>query len=80
MTREKVLAWLRRHDSTPLLFSDVSRALITNDKRQRARSREARDELRLVLARLQDDGFVSLTEGAGGIRGLRIVVNEEAPA
>lgn len=74
MTREKVLAWLRRHDSTPLLFSDLSRALITNDKKQRARSLKARAELRLVLASLRDDGLVSLTTRPDGRSGVTVTV------
>ncbi|GGO72414.1 hypothetical protein [Nocardioides deserti] len=75
MKEDKVLAWLRRHDSTPLLFSDVSRALITNNKKQRARSHEARSELRSILADLEMDGVVSLTEREGREgRGLSIAM------
>lgn len=61
MTRDKVLARLARHTGESLLFSELTRVLITNDKTERARSREARAELRLVLASLQDDGLVRLT-------------------
>lgn len=76
MMRDKVLAWLRGHAAEPVLFSDVSRALITNSHKQRARSREARGELRLVLASLQEEGVVRLSSDAGGRSGLVITVRE----
>lgn len=83
VNRYKVLAWLREHATEPVLFSDVSRALITNNHTQRARSREARDELRLTLASLQDGGVVSLSTGADKRSGLVIRVidhdGEESP-
>ena len=76
MTRDTVLNWLRRHDSTTLQFSDVSRALITNSKTHRARSLEARSELRAVLLELEREGVVRLvpTTNGCGARGVQIEV------
>lgn len=76
MKRDKVLAWLRDHASRPVMFSDVSRALITNIHKQRARSGQARDELHTILASLQDEGVVQLSTTAGGRSGLVIAVRE----
>ena len=74
--RDKVLAWLRDHASQSVMYSDVSRALITNSHRQRARSREARGELRSTLASLQDEGVVSLSTEVDGRSGLVIAVRK----
>lgn len=74
--RDKVLAWLRDHAGAPVMFSDVTRELITNVRKQRARSREARGELRLILASLQHEGVVSLSTRQSG---LVIAVREHTP-
>lgn len=60
MRRATVLAWLYAHAAQPVLFSDITRDLVTNRPAQRARSRIARAELRSVLARLGAEGVVAL--------------------
>lgn len=78
----EVLAWLATCEREDVLFSDVTRALITNRAQRRLRSRDARQELREVLARLEGRGVVELratgTSGRG-IRGLTIHLVQTRP-
>jgi hypothetical protein len=73
VNQHKVLAWLLGHASEPVLYSDVSRALITNDREQRMRSRDARVELHDLLREMQIQGVLRL-HPLGPRRGLRIEV------
>lgn len=73
--KEQALAWVKKHGNRPVLYSDLTRALITNRAAQRARSALARAELREALFELEAEGLVTLTRtnvtGRGHV-GLRV--------
>lgn len=76
--KARVLAVLARSDG-PLLYSELTRVLVTNRKPERMRSHQARHELREALAELAAEGRVVLRQanpsGRGRV-GVRVEVVE----
>jgi hypothetical protein len=69
-----ILTWLSSWDRERVLFSDLTRVLITNRTHQRSRSHAARTEMREALTRLAAEGVVVLkpTQSGRGATGLVI--------
>lgn len=77
-SREVVWTWLRECGRSELLFSDVTRALVTQRRVWHRGMDDPRGEVRIALEALAADGCVSLsptgTTGRGGRPGTRIEV------